>query len=187
MPFEIKRVGGEGEAGQERALGNGHPPWAGEKLRKTSMVQCSEARVAGLDGAAKMSKTLDNYIAINETPEEIWKKLSTAVTDPARKRRTDPGTPEACNIFSLHAFFSTPAQRARVAEGCRTAGIGCLECKRLLAENIARELAPIRERYEALRNDPAAVRRVLDEGAERCRTIARETMRDVKGRMGLLR
>lgn len=159
----------------------------GETFPEPKTLVGTAPRVAGLDGAAKMSKTLDNYIAINETPEGIWKKLSTAVTDPARKRRTDPGTPEACNIFSLHAFFSTPAQRAWAAEGCRGAGIGCLECKRLLADNIARELAPIRERYEALRRDSAAVHRVLDEGAGKCRTIARETMRDVKGRMGLLR
>lgn len=145
------------------------------------------ARIAGLDGGAKMSKTLDNYLAITETPGEIWKKLSVAVTDPARKRRTDPGDPDVCNIFALHAFFSTSAQQEYVARECRSAGIGCLDCKKILSENIARELAPIRARGEELRRDPAAVYRVLDEGARKCRTIARDTIRDVKGRMGLLR
>lgn len=159
----------------------------GETFPEPKTLIGKAPRIAGLDGAAKMSKTLDNYIAISETPEQIWKKLSTAVTDPARKRRTDPGTPEACNIFTLHAFFSSPEEQARAATGCRTASIGCLECKRVLADNIARELSPIRERYEVLRKDPAAVRRVLDRGAEKCRTIARDTIQDVKGRMGLLR
>lgn len=159
----------------------------GETFPEPRTLVGKAARVAGLDGQAKMSKTLDNYIAITETPEEIWKKLSTAVTDPARKRRTDPGDPGVCNLHALHELFSLPEQLARVAEECRRAGIGCLDCKKLLAENVARELAPIRARGEELRKDPAAVWKVLDEGAERCRTIARDTIREVKRKMGLAR
>jgi len=159
----------------------------GETFPEPKTLLGKAARVAGLDGRAKMSKTLNNYIAITEAPEEIRKKLSLAVTDPARRRRTDPGTPEVCNIYALHGFFSAPGDAARVADECRRAGIGCIECKGLLAENIARELAPIRARCEELRKDPASVRRALDEGAEKCRTIARETIREVKRKMGLLR
>lgn len=145
------------------------------------------ARVVGLDGMAKMSKTLNNYIAITESPEEIWEKLSVAVTDPARKRRADPGNPELCNIYALHKLFSTKEEQEYVARECRCAGIGCLECKKILADNIARELAPVRERFRELEADRAGVYRVLDEGAGRCRPIAQATIREVKERMGLLR
>jgi tryptophanyl-tRNA synthetase len=145
------------------------------------------ARVLGLDGKAKMSKTLDNYVAITETPEEIWKKLSVAVTDPSRKRRTDRGNPERCNIHSLHKLFSPEAHLSQAAEGCTTAGIGCLDCKKMLADAISAELAPIRERFAQLTSDRAKIYRALDEGAERCRKIARETIREVKEKMGLLR
>jgi tryptophanyl-tRNA synthetase len=145
------------------------------------------ARVMGLDGKAKMSKTMDNYIAITETPEQIWKKLSVAVTDPARKRRTDRGNPERCNVHSLHKLFSPEMHLSQVAEGCTTAGIGCLDCKKMLAEAVSAELAPIRERFEQLTSDREKIYRALDEGAERCRKIARETIREVKEKMGLLR
>jgi tryptophanyl-tRNA synthetase len=159
----------------------------GETFPEPKTLMGRAARVAGLDGQAKMSKTLDNYIAITEAPEDIWRKLSTAVTDPARKRRTDPGNPDVCTIYALHGSFSPEAQQAEAAAGCRSAGIGCLDCKKILSGNISRELAPIRARGEELKGDPAAVYRVLDEGARKCRTIARDTIREVKGRMGLLR
>ena len=159
----------------------------GETFPEPKTLMGKAARVAGLDGGAKMSKTLDNYIAITEAPEDIWRKLSTAVTDPARKRRTDPGNPDVCAIYALHGYFSPEAQQAEAAAGCRSAGIGCLDCKKILSGNISRELAPIRARGEELKGDPAAVCRVLDEGARKCRTIARDTIREVKGRMGLLR
>ncbi len=145
------------------------------------------ARILGLDGRAKMSKTMNNYIAISETPDEIWKKLSVAVTDPSRKRRADRGNPEVCNIFCLHRFLSKEAQLSAVSEGCRTAGIGCLECKKILSDAIASELAPVRERYQRLAHDKAAIYGILDEGAKRCRKIAQATIREVKEKMGLLR
>ncbi|HJR43839.1 MAG TPA: tryptophan--tRNA ligase [Gemmatimonadaceae bacterium] len=142
-------------------------------------------RVMGLDGQAKMSKSLGNTVGLLETPDEIWAKLRPAVTDPARVRRTDPGTPEICNIFHLHRYFSPEPVVEHVAVQCRTAGWGCIDCKRVLFENIMRELDPIRARADELRAHPEHVRDVLHAGAERCRTIARETMREVKERMGM--
>ncbi len=145
------------------------------------------ARIMGLDGKTKMSKTQDNYIAITESPEDVWKKLSIAVTDPARKRRSDRGNPDKCNIFSLHNSFSNKEHLACVSEGCRTAKIGCLDCKKILADNINEELKPIRERHNVLKNDKGKVLKILDDGANRCRKIAHETIMEVKEKMGLLR
>ena len=143
-------------------------------------------RVLGLDGRAKMSKSLGNTIGLLETPEAIWEKLRPAATDPARKTRKDPGNPDICNIFTIHQGFSAPAVQADVAQQCRTAGWGCLDCKRVLADNIIAELTPIRERAAALQADPAGVRATLRAGAERARAIAQRTMREVRRRMGFL-
>lgn len=142
-------------------------------------------RIMGLDGRAKMSKSLGNTIGLLEEPDSIWEKLRPAVTDPARVRRTDPGTPEVCNIYHLHQAFSDSPTVEHVAVQCRGAGWGCIECKRVLFESIGRELTPIRERAAALREQPEMVRDVLEQGAARCRAIAAETMREVKERMGL--
>jgi tryptophanyl-tRNA synthetase len=143
-------------------------------------------RVLGLDGRAKMSKSLGNTIGLLESPESIWEKLRPAATDPARKTRKDPGNPDICNIFTIHQGFSPPAVQADVAQKCRTAGWGCLDCKRVLADHIIAELTPIRERARALQADPAGVRATLRAGAERARAIAQRTMRDVQRRMGFL-
>jgi tryptophanyl-tRNA synthetase len=143
-------------------------------------------RVLGLDGRAKMSKSLGNTIGLLESPEAIWEKLRPAATDPARKTRKDPGNPDICNIFTMHQGFSPPAVQADVAQKCRTAGWGCLDCKRVLADHIIAELTPIRERAVALQADPAGVRATLRAGAERARAIAQRTMRDVRRRMGFL-
>jgi tryptophanyl-tRNA synthetase len=142
-------------------------------------------RIMGLDGRAKMSKSLGNTIGLLEEPDAIWEKLRPAVTDPARVRRADPGTPEVCNIYHLHQAFSDAAMVEHVAVQCRSAGWGCIECKRALFESITRELDPIRERATRLREQPELVRDVLEQGAARCRAIAGETMREVKERMGL--
>ena len=142
-------------------------------------------RIMGLDGRAKMSKSLGNTIGLLEEPDSIWEKLRPAVTDPARVRRTDPGTPEVCNIYHLHQAFSDAATVGHVAVQCRSAGWGCVDCKRVLFESIRRELDPIRERAAELRERPELVRDVLEQGAARCRAIASETMREVKQRMGL--
>jgi len=142
-------------------------------------------RIVGLDGSAKMSKSLGNTIGVLESPEAIWEKLRPAMTDPARKTRRDPGTPEICNIYALHQHFSTPAQVAHVAEMCRTAGWGCLDCKRMLADNMIAALAPVRERAADLKRHPERVRSVLGRGAAHCRRIAGETMARVRDVMGL--
>jgi tryptophanyl-tRNA synthetase len=143
-------------------------------------------RIMGLDGQAKMSKSLGNTVGILDTPEAIWQKLRPAVTDPARVRKTDPGTPEICNIFHLHQYFSPPETVAKVADHCRGAKWGCLDCKRELADNMIRALAPIRERALELKSRPGEVEEILAAGAERARAIARETLRQVRDRMGFL-
>jgi len=142
-------------------------------------------RIMGLDGQAKMSKSLGNTIGLLETPEEIWAKLRPAVTDPARQKRTDPGTPEICNIYHLHRAFSPPILVETVAVNCRTAGWGCIDCKKALAGSMEQELVPIRRRAEEIRNRPQIVDEALAQGVERCRGMARQTMGDVKERMGL--
>ncbi len=141
-------------------------------------------RIMGLDGQSKMSKSTGNTIGLLESPEEIWAKLRPAVTDPKRIRKTDPGTPEVCNIYHLHKAFSAPAVVDHVAHQCSTAGWGCLDCKKVLAESMETELVPIRRRAEMLRATPEAVNDALATGAARCRTLARETMRGVRDRMG---
>lgn len=143
-------------------------------------------RIMGLDGQAKMSKSLGNTIDLLESPESVWEKLRPAVTDPARVRRTDPGTPEVCNIYHLHKAFSPPPTVEHVAVQCRTAGWGCLDCKKVLHESMERELAPIRARAKELAADPKRIRDTLAAGAEHAGTVARQTMSEVKKKMGLL-
>lgn len=143
-------------------------------------------RIMGLDGQAKMSKSLGNTIGILESPEEVWNKLRPAKTDPARVKRTDPGTPENCNIYALHRHFSPPETVATVAANCRSAGWGCIECKKVLSDNLNAALAPVRERAAEYAARPERVTEVLAEGARRARTIAQETMRDVRAKMGFL-
>jgi tryptophanyl-tRNA synthetase len=142
-------------------------------------------RIMGLDGKAKMSKSLGNTIGLLEEPESIWAKLKPAVTDPARIRRTDPGNPEVCNIFSLHKAFSPPAVVEEVAVNCRTAAWGCIECKKVLFEHMNAELTPIRTRAQELNAAPDQVAAVLEAGGRHCKQIASETMTVVKERMGL--
>lgn len=143
-------------------------------------------RIIGLDGQAKMSKSLGNTIGITESPEEIWQKLRPAMTDPARKTRQDPGTPEICNIYALHRHFSPPDVVETVAVNCRTAGWGCIDCKKVLAEHMSATLAPIRERALELAATPATVTAVLGDGAATARKRAAETMAVVSDRMGFL-
>ncbi len=143
-------------------------------------------RILGLDGQAKMSKSLGNTIGILDSPEEIWQKLRPALTDPARVTRKDPGNPEICNIYSLHRYFSPPDTVVKVADYCRGAKWGCLDCKRELATNMAAAFAPIRERAAELAAGPERVDEILAAGAERARALARETLREVRARMGFL-
>lgn len=143
-------------------------------------------RVLGLDGQAKMSKSLGNTIGLLDSPEVIWEKLRPAATDPARKTRKDPGNPDICNIFTIHQGFSPPATLVDVAHQCRTAGWGCLDCKRVLADNMIAELTPIRERAAELQAQPGRVRAVLRAGAAKARALAQRTIAEVRRRMGFL-
>jgi tryptophanyl-tRNA synthetase len=143
-------------------------------------------RILGLDGETKMSKSLGNTVGLLDPPERIWELLRPAKTDPARVTRKDPGDPEKCNVYTLHKHFSPPETVRHVAAQCRSAGWGCLDCKRVLADNMAATLAPMRERAAALRAQPERVRDILRDGADRAAAIARETMRTVRGAMGLL-
>lgn len=141
-------------------------------------------RIMGLDGQSKMSKSMGNTIGLLETPEAIWAKLRPAVTDPARIRKTDPGTPEVCNIYHLHKGFSPPSTVEHVATQCRSAGWGCIDCKKVLAESMETELVPIRTRAAELAQNTRLVDDALDAGATRCRVLARETIDAVRDRMG---
>jgi tryptophanyl-tRNA synthetase len=143
-------------------------------------------RIMGLDGQAKMSKSLGNTIGVTESPEAIWQKLRPAMTDPARKLKTDPGTPEICNIYALHRHFSPEATVTDVAVNCRSAAWGCIDCKKVLSTNMAEGLAPIRERTMALRAAPDTVRQVLGDGAAVAQRLASETLSAVSNRMGFL-
>ena len=142
-------------------------------------------RIMGLDGQAKMSKSMGNTIGLLEAPDAVWEKLRPAVTDPARVRRTDPGTPEVCNIYHLHKAFSPPATVEEVAVNCSTAAWGCIDCKKTLFKAMDSELAPMRERAAELRTNPDAADQALAAGAARAGAIAQETIGEVRRRMGL--
>ncbi|MBI2858434.1 MAG: tryptophan--tRNA ligase [Chloroflexi bacterium] len=140
--------------------------------------------VVGLDGVQKMSKSYNNQIEICATPKETEHRIASAVTDPARKLRSDLGHPEVCNIFRLHQFFS-PGEADRISTACRCAGIGCVECKKLLAGSINDSLAPFRARRAEIEAKKGLVDEAIAHGAIRARAIARETIREAKDRMGL--
>ena len=141
-------------------------------------------RVLGIDGVNKMSKSLNNHIEIASSPEEIRARVMMMVTDPQRRYRTDPGRPEVCNVFTLHGFFSLE-QEKEIEVACRKAQIGCVECKEMLAKNIAQNLAPFRERRETLAANPETVWEILADGAARARVIAEATLAEVKEAMAL--
>jgi tryptophanyl-tRNA synthetase len=141
-------------------------------------------RVLGIDGVQKMSKSLDNHIEIAASPEEIQQRVMQMMTDPARQYRQDLGHPEVCNVFSLHKFFSAD-QVAQIEAECRNAKIGCVQCKRLFAKNLADHFAPFRERRAALEADPDRVWDILADGACRASAIAAKTIAEVKAAVGL--
>lgn len=142
------------------------------------------SKVPGLDGQ-KMSKSYGNAIGLREDPDSIAQKLRTMQTDPARVRRTDPGDPAKCPVWDFHKIYSDEDTRQWVNEGCRSAGIGCVECKKPIIDAVLAELEPIRARARMHEEDPDAVRTILHEGRERARDIARETMDEVREAMGL--
>jgi tryptophanyl-tRNA synthetase len=142
-------------------------------------------KVPGLDGR-KMSKSYGNTIGLTEEPASIEKKIKGMTTDPARARRTDPGTPEKCPVWDLHKLYSSDETRAWVQQGCTTAGIGCLDCKKPVIEKICADATAMRERAAPYLNNPGRVREILDAGAARARTTADETMQVVRSAMNLL-
>lgn len=142
-------------------------------------------RILGLDGAQKMSKSLNNVIGMLAGPEELWSQVRTAVTDPARVRRDDPGNPDVCNVYTLHGFFTRVDVREDINVRCRAATIGCVDCKRILSDNIAERLAPVRAYADELRSKPEQVHEILHDGAVRARKIAKETLSETYDRMGL--
>ena len=140
--------------------------------------------IIGLDGKQKMSKQLGNDIEISLSPEETIARVRTAVTDPARRYRNDPGNPEICNIYSLHKYFN-PLKLEEIATQCRAAKIGCVDCKMLLANEINATLEPFREKRKELAGNPNYIKEVLADGARRAGVIAEETLKEVKEKMGL--
>lgn len=158
----------------------------GETFPETEpLIEKGVGRIMGLDGDAKMSKSLNNTVPVLAEPDEVWARVRTAVTDPQRIRRTDPGRPEVCNVFSLHGFFTDESAREDIAAQCRGGTIGCVDCKRILSDNIAEEFAPFRERAADFHAKPELVRDILEDGAARAREIAKVTIREVRERMGL--
>jgi tryptophanyl-tRNA synthetase len=149
------------------------------------LVPKEGARILGLDGKAKMSKSLNNYVGLLESSEELWKKLAPATTDENRKRRTDPGDPEICNVFTLHKNFSDEETVQTVNRECRVAGIGCVDCKKMLHRSMDVALAPIREKAAELGQKPEVVEEVLHHGAQVARSRAQTTMEEVRSRLGV--
>jgi tryptophanyl-tRNA synthetase len=142
-------------------------------------------KVLGIDGVNKMSKSLNNHIELASEPDEIMGRVRMMVTDPQRERRTDPGRPEVCNVFSLHNVFTPQETVRQIDADCRVAGIGCVDCKKMLAQNLADHLAPFRERRAQLATDPDHVWNVLRDGAERAQAIARQVIAEVQTAVGL--
>jgi tryptophanyl-tRNA synthetase len=157
-----------------------------EILPESKVLLTPSPKLPGTDGR-KMSKSYGNTILLSDPEAEIRAKLKTMVTDPARVRRTDPGNPEVCPVFDLHKVFSSEEVQAKAAEGCRTAGIGCIQCKGWLADGVVAELAPIRERRQYFEANPDEVDAILDEGAFRASGRAMVTMRQVFTAVGLSR
>jgi tryptophanyl-tRNA synthetase len=142
-------------------------------------------KVLGIDGREKMGKSLDNHIELAATPQETQQRVMQMVTDPQRMRRTDPGDPDVCNVFTMHKIFSKPEEVASINVECRKAGIGCVDCKKLFARNLNTNLEPFRARRAELAAKDGLVQEVLEDGARRARVIAAETIAQVKDAVGL--
>jgi tryptophanyl-tRNA synthetase len=154
-------------------------------LIEPQMKSTDVPKVLGTDGQNKMSKSLDNHIEMAATDEETKQRVMTMVTDPQRKRRSDPGNPDICNVFSMHKIFSTSEEVETVNVECRRAGIGCVDCKKLFVKNLNAHLKPFREKRAKLASDPDLIWDVLREGARRAKQIAEQTMFEVREAVGL--
>jgi tryptophanyl-tRNA synthetase len=153
-------------------------------LTEPQALLTEASRMPGLDGQ-KMSKSYNNTISLREDAESVAKKIKTMPTDPARVKRTDPGDPEKCPVWQLHLVYSDDARKAWVQQGCRSAGIGCLECKQPVIDAVLAEQKPMRERAAKYLKDPTLVKNIVADGCEKARKIAQETLRDVRDVMGI--
>ena len=163
----------------------GYVEGGGKMILSEPRALLTEAsRMPGLDGQ-KMSKSYNNTISLREETDSVVKKIRTMPTDPARVRRTDPGDPEKCPVWQLHQVYSNDATKQWVQQGCRTAGIGCLDCKQPVIDGVLDEQKPMRERAQPFMEDPTLVRTIIADGVEKARELAQETMRDVREAMGL--
>jgi tryptophanyl-tRNA synthetase len=163
----------------------GHLKGSGRSvLTEPAALHTEVPRLPGLDGA-KMSKSYGNAVLMRDEPEAVTKKLRGMATDPARVRRSDPGDPDKCPVYDFHKVYTDATVHRWVREGCTTAGIGCLECKQPVIDAIVAEQAPWRERAAALTANPKQVHWIVEMGTERARTVARQTMKDVREAMGL--
>ncbi len=153
-------------------------------LPEPQILLTKAAKMPGLDGQ-KMSKSYQNTIALREDSKNVEKKIRTMPTDPARVKRTDPGDPKKCPVWQYHKIYSSEDTRTWVQQGCRSAGIGCVECKQPVIDAVEKELQPIRERAEEYLDDAATVHSIINEGCEEARDVARDTLDDVKQAIGL--
>jgi len=149
-------------------------------LIEPQMKSAEVPKVLGIDGKEKMSKSLDNQIEIAATPEETRQRVMMMVTDPQRMKRTDPGNPDVCNVFTMHKIFTPVDDVEMINVECRRAGIGCVDCKNRFAENLNKALEPFRAKRTELASKPALVTAILEDGASRARAIAEKTMREVR-------
>jgi tryptophanyl-tRNA synthetase len=154
-------------------------------LKEPQMKNTEVPKVLGIDGVQKMSKSLNNHIELASTDEETRQRVMQMVTDPQRLRRTDPGNPDICNVFSMHKIFTPREDVEMINVECRRAGIGCVDCKKRLAENLNKDLAPFRARRDEIGKNPDSVWDVLHDGARRARSLADETMVEVREAMQL--
>ena len=155
-------------------------------LTEPQALLTEASKMPGLDGQ-KMSKSYDNTISLRDDPDVITKKMRTMPTDPARVKRTDPGDPDKCPVWQLHLVYSDDKRREWVQQGCRSAGIGCLDCKQPVIDSVLAELKPMRERAQRYIDDPTLVKSIIADGCEKAQRLAEETMRDVRDVMGLSR
>jgi tryptophanyl-tRNA synthetase len=156
------------------------------RLPEPKMLLTPTPKVPGTDGR-KMSKSYNNSLLISEDADSIWAKLKTMVTDPARIKRTDPGEPGKCPVWDIHKVFNNDEQELlEIASGCRSAGIGCIDCKKKLNGHVERVMAPIHERRQKYENSPQLLADILNEGAKRARKVAQNTMLELREAMGLL-
>ncbi|MBI4191924.1 MAG: tryptophan--tRNA ligase [Betaproteobacteria bacterium] len=153
-------------------------------LTEPQTLLTGASKMPGLDGQ-KMSKSYNNTISLREEDDSVTKKIRTMPTDPARVKRTDPGDPEKCPVWQLHLVYSDEKRKEWVQQGCRSAGIGCLECKQPVIDAVLAELKPMRERVQRYLEDPTLVRGIIADGCEKAQKLAEETMRDVREVMGL--